>query len=83
VRLVPDVARFEQGSAPVPLDVTLNAAMAAGLACAFIGGFLAIRLRLPAFVFGFLLAGIAVGPVTPGYVANAGIAGQLRNWASY
>ena len=39
-------------------------------------GFIAARLRLPAII-GYLLAGVALGPATPGYVANLEIAGQL------
>jgi CPA2 family monovalent cation:H+ antiporter-2 len=50
--------------------------MAVGLAFAFIGGFVAARLRLPP-ILGYLLAGIAVGPFTPGFVADTGLAGQL------
>jgi CPA2 family monovalent cation:H+ antiporter-2 len=57
-------------------DTTLIATIAAGLAFAFIGGFIATRMGLPALV-GYLLAGVAVGPFTPGFVADAGIAGQL------
>jgi CPA2 family monovalent cation:H+ antiporter-2 len=57
-------------------DTTLIALVAMGfvLACAF--GYLATRVRLPPIV-GYLLAGIAVGPFTPGFVGDAGIAGQL------
>ena len=57
-------------------DTTLIALVAVGfvLACAF--GYLAIRVRLPPIV-GYLLAGIAVGPFTPGFVGDSGIAGQL------
>src|SRR5687768_5484268 len=50
--------------------------MSVALALAFIGGFLATRLSLPAIV-GYLLAGVAVGPFTPGFVADAGLAPQL------
>jgi monovalent cation:H+ antiporter-2, CPA2 family len=57
-------------------DTALIALVAMGfvLACAF--GYLAIRVRLPPIV-GYLIAGIAVGPFTPGFVGDAGIAGQL------
>ena len=57
-------------------DTTLIALVAMGfvLACAF--GYLATRVRLPPIV-GYLVAGIAVGPFTPGFVGDAGIAGQL------
>jgi monovalent cation:H+ antiporter-2, CPA2 family len=41
-----------------------------------IGGYIANRLRLPPLV-GYLLAGIVVGPFTPGFVADAKLAPQL------
>ncbi|MGR4871869.1 YbaL family putative K(+) efflux transporter [Variovorax sp. LARHSF232] len=50
--------------------------IAAGLGLALILGFLAVRLRLPALV-GYLLAGVIIGPFTPGFVADAHIAAQL------
>ncbi|WP_231376204.1 YbaL family putative K(+) efflux transporter [Magnetospirillum fulvum] len=43
---------------------------------AFGGGWIASKLRVPPLV-GYLLAGIAVGPFTPGYVADSGLAQQL------
>ena len=54
----------------------LVATIATGLAAAFVGGFLATRLRVPAIV-GYLLAGVAVGPFTPGLVADREIASEL------
>ena len=57
-------------------DISLIATISMGLVLAFIGGFLAQRLRLPPLV-GYLLAGVAVGPFTPGFVGDAHIAGQL------
>lgn len=54
------------------LLVTLVVALVA----AFIGGFVAVRLRLPPIV-GYLLAGVAIGPFTPGGSANPAIAGEL------
>ncbi len=39
-------------------------------------GFLAARLRIPPIV-GYLLAGIIIGPATPGFVADVGLAAQL------
>jgi CPA2 family monovalent cation:H+ antiporter-2 len=57
-------------------DIALISTIAVSLAFAFVGGFIAVRLRLPPLV-GYLLAGIAVGPFTPGFVANAGLASQL------
>ena len=50
--------------------------IAAALGLALIFGFAAARLRLPALV-GYLLAGVIIGPFTPGFVADADIAAQL------
>lgn len=50
--------------------------MAVALSLAFIGGLIAIRLRLPP-ILGYLMAGIAVGPFTPGFVADRALIGQL------
>jgi CPA2 family monovalent cation:H+ antiporter-2 len=60
----------------MPHDTALIATVAAGLGVAFVLGLLAVRLKLPPIV-GYLLAGVAVGPFTPGFVADAGIAKQL------
>ncbi|OWJ68290.1 cation:proton antiporter [Inquilinus limosus] len=57
-------------------EATLIATAAAGFVLAFAFGFLAHRLRLPPLV-GYLVAGIAVGPFTPGFVADAGLAAEL------
>ena len=57
-------------------DVPLIATIAVSLAFAFAGGLVAVRLRLPPLV-GYLLAGIVVGPFTPGFVADAHLAPQL------
>lgn len=56
----------------IPLITTL----AAGFGLALVLGFFAERVKLPALV-GYLLAGIALGPATPGFVADAAIASQL------
>ena len=50
--------------------------IAIGLGAAFIGGLLARRVRLPTIV-GYLLAGVAIGPFTPGLVADSGTATEL------
>jgi len=60
----------------MPHSVSLINTVAAGLGLALVLGFLATRLRLPALV-GYLLAGVIIGPFTPGFVADAGIAAQL------
>ncbi len=54
----------------------LIAIVAIGLVSAFICGMLAQRLRLPPLV-GYLIAGIAIGPFTPGFVGDPELAAQL------
>jgi CPA2 family monovalent cation:H+ antiporter-2 len=54
----------------------LIATIAAGLVLAFILGLLAHRLRIQPLV-GYLVAGIAVGPFTPGFVADQALATEL------
>jgi CPA2 family monovalent cation:H+ antiporter-2 len=60
----------------MPHDVTLIAMLAAAFGAALVLGYLAQRLRLPPIV-GYLLAGVLIGPATPGYVADIGLATQL------
>ena len=62
--------------ASMPHDTPLISTVAVGLGYAFVGGTVAHRLGLPPLV-GYLLAGIAVGPFTPGFVADAALAPQL------
>lgn len=57
-------------------SVSLINTIAAGLGLALVFGFIAVRARLPALV-GYLLAGVIIGPFTPGFVADAAIAAQL------
>ena len=57
-------------------ETALIATIAGGLGLAFVFGLLAVRLKMPPLV-GYLLAGVAVGPFTPGFVADAGLASQL------
>nr|WP_165221586.1 cation:proton antiporter [Aquisphaera insulae] len=57
-------------------EETLISTVAVGLSYAFGGGLLAARLGLPPLV-GYLVAGIAVGPFTPGFVADTALAPQL------
>lgn len=56
----------------LPLVTTL----ATALGLALVMGLIAIKLKLPALV-GYLLAGIIIGPFTPGFVANPHIAAEL------
>ncbi len=60
----------------MPHHTPLITTLVGGLVLAFIFGALAQRLRMPPLV-GYLLAGIAVGPFTPGFVADAGLAQEL------
>ncbi len=60
----------------MPHSVSLISTIAAGLGLALIFGFIAARLKLPSLV-GYLLAGVVIGPFTPGFVADAAIASQL------
>ncbi len=60
----------------MPHDVALIATVAMSLGYALVGGVVAARLRLSPIV-GYLLAGIAAGPFTPGFVADMGLAQQL------
>lgn len=57
-------------------NLTLITTVAAGFGLALIFGFIAERCKLPAIV-GYLLAGIVIGPATPGFVADVAIASQL------
>lgn len=60
----------------MPHDTPLIAMIAVGFVFAFIFGFIANRFRLPPLV-GYLVAGVAIGRFTPGFVADAALAGQL------
>ncbi|WP_028919999.1 YbaL family putative K(+) efflux transporter [Pseudoxanthomonas suwonensis] len=57
-------------------DTSLIDIVAVGLGLAFVLGAIANKLRLSPLV-GYLLAGVAVGPFTPGFVADQEIANQL------
>ncbi len=60
----------------MPHDVPLITTIAAALGLALIMGFVATRLKLPALV-GYLIAGIIIGPATPGFVADVELSNQL------
>ena len=60
----------------MPHDTTLIGTIVAGLGVAFLMGALAHRLKISP-IAGYLLAGILVGPFTPGFVADTGLAMQL------
>ncbi len=60
----------------MPHHVPLIATIAAALGLALVLGFVAARARLPALV-GYLLAGVLIGPHTPGFVADVALASEL------
>jgi len=60
----------------MPHSTPLIATIVAGLGLAFLLGALAHRLRLPTLV-GYLLAGLLVGPHTPGFVADQALSQEL------
>ena len=60
----------------MPHSLTLITTIAAALGLALIMGFIAARLKLPVLV-GYLVAGILIGPATPGFVADQELSSQL------
>jgi CPA2 family monovalent cation:H+ antiporter-2 len=60
----------------MPHSVTLITTIVASLGLALAVGFIAVRLKLPALV-GYLIAGVLIGPATPGFVADVGLSSQL------
>jgi monovalent cation:H+ antiporter-2, CPA2 family len=60
----------------MPHHTPLIATIVAGLVVAFLAAAVAHRIRISP-VAGYLLAGVIVGPFTPGYVADAELASQL------
>jgi CPA2 family monovalent cation:H+ antiporter-2 len=60
----------------MPHSTPLIATIVIGLSLAFLFGFAASRLRISPLI-GYLLAGVAVGPFTPGFVADQALAPEL------
>lgn len=60
----------------MPHEISLLTNISVALVMAFAGGFLARRLGWPTIV-GYLLAGIAIGPFTPGFVGDIAEISQL------
>ena len=60
----------------MPHDTPLMSTIVIALCLAFLLGLLAQRLKLP-MIAGYLLAGIVIGPFTPGYVADQALAAEL------
>jgi CPA2 family monovalent cation:H+ antiporter-2 len=59
-------------------EPVLISTIAVGLMAAFIGGYLAKRIGLPTIV-GYIVAGILLGPFTPGFIADTAIAIELAD----
>ena len=57
-------------------DLPLLINIAVALVVAFCGGMIARRIGLPTLV-GYMLAGIAIGPFTPGFVGDVATISQL------
>jgi CPA2 family monovalent cation:H+ antiporter-2 len=57
-------------------EPVLISTIAIGLTAAFIGGLIARHVRLPAIV-GYIVAGVVIGPFTPGFIADTDIALEL------
>ena len=57
-------------------DTPLISLIAIGFACALVGGLIAARVGLSPIV-GYLVAGIVVGPFTPGFVGDTHLASEL------
>ncbi len=60
----------------MPHDITLITTIAAAFGLALVFGLIAARLKLPTLV-GYLLAGVLIGPHTPGFIADAELSAQL------
>jgi CPA2 family monovalent cation:H+ antiporter-2 len=60
----------------MPHEVTLIATIAAAFGLAMVFGLAAVRLGMPALL-GYLIAGVIIGPSTPGFVADVSLAQQL------
>ncbi|MBY0265488.1 MAG: Kef family K(+) transporter [Burkholderiales bacterium] len=60
----------------MPHEIGLITMLAAAFGFAIVFGLIAARIGLPPLV-GYLIAGVLIGPHTPGFVANADLAAQL------
>jgi monovalent cation:H+ antiporter-2, CPA2 family len=62
----------------VPHNIDLVTTIAVSFGLAMVLGFVAARLRMPPMI-GYLLAGVLIGPFTPGFVADISLARQLAD----
>ncbi|HWV91352.1 MAG TPA: cation:proton antiporter [Burkholderiales bacterium] len=63
----------------MPHEAELITTIAASLGLAMLMGYIAARMKMPPMA-GYLLAGIIIGPATPGFVVNVALAGQLAEF---
>jgi CPA2 family monovalent cation:H+ antiporter-2 len=59
-------------------EPVLISTIAVGLMAAFVGGFIAKRIGLPTIV-GYIVAGVVLGPFTPGFIADVDLALELAD----
>jgi CPA2 family monovalent cation:H+ antiporter-2 len=62
----------------VPHNIDLVTTIAVSFGLAMVLGFVAARFRMPPMI-GYLLAGVLIGPFTPGFVADIALARQLAD----
>ena len=62
----------------MPHNIDLVTTIAVSLGLALVLGFIAARVRMPPMI-GYLLAGVLIGPFTPGFVADIELARQLAD----
>ncbi len=60
----------------MPHEINLISTIAVAFGLAMVLGLIAVHLRMPPLI-GYLLAGVLIGPHTPGFVGDVGLAGQL------
>ena len=60
----------------VPDDLRFIMDLGVAVALALVGGIIAVRLRQPPIV-GYLLAGVVIGPFTPGFVGDTAQISEL------
>ena len=68
----------QKDHASVTHDSPLIALLAVGFGLAFVLGAIASRLKLSPLI-GYLLAGVLIGPATPGFVADEGLAQEVAD----
>jgi CPA2 family monovalent cation:H+ antiporter-2 len=75
-KLTPCITRPDPQPCGMAHETPLITTLVTGICFAFLLGLLADRLRLPV-IAGYLMAGVVLGPFTPGIVADLDIASQL------